>query len=67
MQNKDCFICHDNGPNMLMLCCQNYYHFKCLQGWFDENVECPSCKVSVDTRRLYGLFHTIYDCTRNVV
>ncbi|KAF0694688.1 Aste57867_14458 [Aphanomyces stellatus] len=49
-ENSMCIVCQDEyKPNdhVLTLPCAHMFHYDCVQGWIQDNNECPMCKMPI--------------------
>lgn len=46
----DCSICLSplNESRSVILPCSHKYHYQCIIGWFDKEVNCPLCRCDID-------------------
>lgn len=63
LENETCCICLDDyhiecedhkecDPKCYQLFCNHIYHKKCILQWLDQDVKCPLCNQSIQTK--YG-------------
>lgn len=57
--NSVCSIClnsYAKGAEVVLLCCNHFFHFACIDSWFEEydhqKSNCPYCKREIDRRKL---------------
>ncbi len=54
---KSCCIClydYKNNDKIRKLKCNHYFHQKCIDIWFQRNIECPLCKQCVINAQIYS-------------
>jgi hypothetical protein len=42
------FDYNSNKKPYMMTPCRHYFHTKCLESWFKQKKECPSCRQYID-------------------
>lgn len=53
LREETCCICTEgyNAEQLVTrLCCEHYFHTKCIKGWLAVNNTCPICRATVDEK-----------------
>ena len=48
--NNTCVICLQNisCKPFISICCNTYYHSKCIKKWININTSCPHCRATIE-------------------
>ena len=45
-----CYLNFENDQILRKLCCDHYFHHKCIDKWFEINNKCPLCNLRLTNR-----------------